>query len=578
MTDHSFLIPVMGTGFTIDTPLRVARYGISSVLSLVDDILIEQMRKYWAQLEGEPYEEIGPRSDDVRARRIRAYLDLIDRTVGRQVEALRASRFEPGSEITRYHELLPDGPKRCRYLEMLDLPAGPGRDAIEDELRSGVAPGGIDVNIMTKLDRSVGPDGKPFPPDSSDAVAAARGYADSTLRGSTLVLSAGMNPRLFSYIAGHPAFRPDAEGHCDKTLTLKVSDYRSALIQGKFLAKKGVWVSEYRVESGLNCGGHAFPTKGLLLGPILDEFQQQRASLLEQVRAAFSDDARPEALDRLDASITVQGGIGTAAEHELMREHYGVDRVGWGTPFLLVPEVTNVDDGHLKRLSAATADDVWLSDASPLKVPFWNLRESASEQARRARIADGRPGSACPNGYAVTSKEFTEAPQCIAARAYQKLKLEEVDDADGAALRQLTLAPSCICHDLAGGATLKHGIDADATPAICPGPAVQDFSKVASLDEMASHIYGRSSLLANSERPHVFIRELSLYLDYLRRERERVSQGLSTSKEKYFDEFRANLAAGVEYYRGLCDVLPEESRASFRSDLEKLAAEIATAG
>ncbi len=40
---HTFSIPVMGTGFSIDTPLRVAQYGISSVISLVDDVLIEQM-------------------------------------------------------------------------------------------------------------------------------------------------------------------------------------------------------------------------------------------------------------------------------------------------------------------------------------------------------------------------------------------------------------------------------------------------------------------------------------------------------------------------------------------------------
>ena len=31
----------MGTGFTIATPLNVARYGISSVISLVDDALID---------------------------------------------------------------------------------------------------------------------------------------------------------------------------------------------------------------------------------------------------------------------------------------------------------------------------------------------------------------------------------------------------------------------------------------------------------------------------------------------------------------------------------------------------------
>ena len=41
-------------------------------------------------------------------------------------------------------------------------------------------------------------------------------------------------------------------GNLEKKVILKISDYRSALIQGKFLAKKGIWISEYRVESGLN--------------------------------------------------------------------------------------------------------------------------------------------------------------------------------------------------------------------------------------------------------------------------------------------------------------------------------------
>ena len=38
---HSFHIPVMGIGFTIDTPLKVSPYGMDSVISLVDDILLE---------------------------------------------------------------------------------------------------------------------------------------------------------------------------------------------------------------------------------------------------------------------------------------------------------------------------------------------------------------------------------------------------------------------------------------------------------------------------------------------------------------------------------------------------------
>ena len=36
----------MGTGFTIDTPLKVAHLGISSVISIIDDVLVEKMRKY----------------------------------------------------------------------------------------------------------------------------------------------------------------------------------------------------------------------------------------------------------------------------------------------------------------------------------------------------------------------------------------------------------------------------------------------------------------------------------------------------------------------------------------------------
>jgi hypothetical protein len=31
----------------------------------------------------------------------------------------------------------------------------------------------------------------------------------------------------------------------------------------------------------LNCGGHAFATEGLLLGPIMEEFKQRKNELIE---------------------------------------------------------------------------------------------------------------------------------------------------------------------------------------------------------------------------------------------------------------------------------------------------------
>ena len=117
---HSLHIPVMGTGFSIDTPIKVARYGISSVISLVDDTLIEQMRQFYCGVMGEPYTPITKYDEDHRARRITEYLNLVDRIVKKQFAALQSSAFEVGSEITKYFELLADdSPLKILYLKML---------------------------------------------------------------------------------------------------------------------------------------------------------------------------------------------------------------------------------------------------------------------------------------------------------------------------------------------------------------------------------------------------------------------------------------------------------------------------
>ena len=48
----------MGIGFTIDTPFKVAQYGMDSVISLVDDILLEKLRKMYSDKFEIPYKEI----------------------------------------------------------------------------------------------------------------------------------------------------------------------------------------------------------------------------------------------------------------------------------------------------------------------------------------------------------------------------------------------------------------------------------------------------------------------------------------------------------------------------------------
>ncbi len=562
---HTFHIPVLGTGFSIDTPLRVAKYGISSVISLLDDGLIEQIRRFHCEREGETYEEIADRDEDSRARRITAYLNLVDRLVGRQVATLQASAFGPGSEITRYYEMLPQSPLGRAYEEMLASRDPQQKAEMQDRLRRMAVPGDIDVNIMSKCDRDVYRNGRKLRAEFSDAMAALRGYANSCLR-SSIVFSAGMNPRLYGYIAQFDDFFPDSDGELKKKIVLKVSDYRSAVIQGKFVAKRGLWVSEYRIESSLNCGGHAFATKGLLLGPILEEFKQQKSRLTRQLHAIYvkslTENGRAAPELPYPVRVTVQGGIGTADEHTFLLDYYGVDGTGWATPFLLVPEVTNVDDEHVAKLAAATHRDVHLSHSSPFGIPFWNLRNSASEQDRRRRIRQDRPGRPCLKGCFRLNTEFTEVSICTASRDYQKRKLprlpEEGHTAEQSPLvQELVLAKSCICHDLGGGATIRYGIDPDATPAICPGPSIADFSKIATLEEMVDHIYRRAPLPMNPDRPNMFIREIALYADYLRDEIERCSLGLLSRPANYFDEFKENLLSGIEYYRGLAPRLVE---------------------
>ena len=55
---HSFHIPVMGIGFTSDTPLKVAHLGIDSVVSLVGQPLHEKLRKVYSEKNGISYQEI----------------------------------------------------------------------------------------------------------------------------------------------------------------------------------------------------------------------------------------------------------------------------------------------------------------------------------------------------------------------------------------------------------------------------------------------------------------------------------------------------------------------------------------
>ena len=242
---HTFHIPVMGTAFTADTPLKVAQYGIDSVISIVDDVLLERLRKFYSEQYELDYIEISKSSKDYRADRITAYLNLIHKLSLEKFAEFTLSTQEKFEDIKKYFSLLPNTSDIKK--EFYDLIEGVfSFDDLKRWLDDNLSMGSIDVNIMTKVDKTNFLKNEELPVEYNDAHAALRGYAKSNLE-SSVIFSAGMNPRLYGYICKFNDFYPRKDGYIKKKIVLKVSDYRSAIIQGKFLAKKGVWVSEYRI-------------------------------------------------------------------------------------------------------------------------------------------------------------------------------------------------------------------------------------------------------------------------------------------------------------------------------------------
>ncbi|HLF35730.1 MAG TPA: hypothetical protein VI583_15915 [Cyclobacteriaceae bacterium] len=575
LSEHTFHIPVMGLGFTIDTPVKVARFGISSVVSIIQDELVEQMREFYCKKSGEKYVPIPKDDIDHRAKRVTAYLDLIQRLIDKQVEEMKKEPFEEGKDIVKYFQLLPDSsPVKQLYWEMTKMD-GEAKESLQEQLRFKITPGFIDVNIMTKIDnQNYSKNNELLPVEYSDALSVFRGFANSQLS-SSIVFSAGLNPRLFAYVENFRDFFPDAYGNIIKKTILKVSDYRSALIQGKFLAKKGLWVSEFRIESGLNCGGHAFPTEGYLLGPILEEFKAKRnqltSELLELCNKALYQKNYKTLPDSSSIRITAQGGIGTAKEDKFLREYYCIDGTGWGSPFLLVPEATNVDNETLDQLVNASKEDYYLSYASPLGIPFNNFRKSSSEEQRKIRIEKNRPGSPCYKKHLTFNTEYTEKSICTASREYQNLKLieligsyseQKLSKAEFRKQSEEITEKDCLCEGLATTALLKNNIPVHhrlKAVTICPGPNLAYFSRVCSLEEMVGHIYGRLNVLNSTYRSHTFINELKMYVDYLRDEVQKNIESLTEKQTKYFSSFKANLLQGIEYYSHLIPKMSYEA-------------------
>jgi hypothetical protein len=396
-----------------------------------------------------------------------------------------------------------------------------------------------------------------------------------------MVFSAGINPTLYGTLEQFPDFYRQDDGVVRKGVILKVTDYRSSMIQGRFLAKKGIEVREFRIESALNCGGHAFASDGYLMGPILQEFRDNRDKFPEMfeplIEAYFKKKGRvyPESGRNRRIDVTAQGGIGNHAEMRRMIEGYGLDATGWASPFLLVPEVTSLDEATRGQLARAGEDDLYQSDASPLGILFNNLRGSSSEQWTHRQVEGGKPGSPCPKGYLVSNTEFTEQPICTASKQYQGLKLKSLGYENPPPLDhpdpkvQRVYAKQCICDQLGNGALIELAESAARIPvSVCPGPNIAYFGRQYSLREMVEHIYGVGPCLVPESRPHMFAKDLRLYVDYFEKLARRHLAG-GDPPVAYLREFKENLEAGMRYYAPL---LGEENPG--QENLGSLAAEI----
>lgn len=77
-------------------------------MSIVDDILIEKICKYYSQKYSIEVEEVSKKDVYARSKRITNYLNLVEKIVHLKLNEIKQLPLSGQNEKTKYFELLPD--------------------------------------------------------------------------------------------------------------------------------------------------------------------------------------------------------------------------------------------------------------------------------------------------------------------------------------------------------------------------------------------------------------------------------------------------------------------------------------
>ena len=226
-----------------------------------------------------------------------------------------------------------------------------------------------------------------------------------------------------------------------------------------------------------------------------------------------------------------------------------------------MPEATSVDEETRNLLAKSNEDDFYLSNISPLGVPFNTVKGMSNDFWKDKRINANKAGSSCPKKFLALNKEYDPQGMCTASKKYQDIKLAALDkekndlpEAIIAQQKATIYEKACLCVGLANASYLENGMEIKGQQqgvVICPGPNLAYFNKITSLSDMVQHIYGKINLLTVTNRPHVFIKELQMYVNHLQKAVTDCSGVMTALQQKKWTAFKSNLQSGIDYYQDL---------------------------